>query len=140
MSYLSGSNTKASNGLEIVSQDEAFRRLGPEGRRIMVTAAQHSIDTYKEYASRNLAETAYDHIPLRRNVNADKTSTTKSSQDVDNVRKIGRLMERVEVLEAENRALKKKNAEFEDKNRSLKRKNTEFEDKQAKMAKLLADD
>ncbi|KAL9565769.1 hypothetical protein ACKAV7_009951 [Fusarium commune] len=40
--------------------------------------------------------------------------------------KIGRLMERVEALEAENK--------------SLKRKNTEFEDKQAKMVKLLTDE
>lgn len=39
---------------------------------------------------------------------------------------LGRLMERVEALEAENRALKKKNSELED--------------KQAKVVKLLTDD
>ncbi|KAF5967031.1 hypothetical protein FCOIX_12196 [Fusarium coicis] len=103
-----------------------------------------------------------------RNAKAEKVSNDKSSQDMDNVRKVGRLMERVEVLEAENRALKKKNTELEDKIRALKkenakakdrnlslmgeniefqeknlflkRKNTEFEDKQAKMVRLLTDE
>lgn len=44
---------------------------------------------------------------------------------MDNIRKIGRLVECVEALEAENRALKK---------------NSELEDKQAKVVKLLTDD
>ncbi|KAG9498498.1 hypothetical protein J7337_009305 [Fusarium musae] len=56
----------------------------------------------------------------------EQATKTFSREDMDNIRKIGRLMERVEVLEAENRALKKKN--------------TEFKDKQAKMVKLLTDE
>ncbi|KAG5755133.1 hypothetical protein H9Q72_006423 [Fusarium xylarioides] len=140
MSFSHGNKAKISDKMEMVSRDEFLRRLGPGGRRSFVTTARNSIATYEEYAARNLAETAHDNIQLRNNVNPEKASTTKSSQEMDNVRKIGRLMERVEVLEAENRALKKKNAEFEDKNRSLKRKNTEFEDEQAKMVKLLTDE
>ncbi|KAF4435345.1 hypothetical protein FACUT_7256 [Fusarium acutatum] len=95
------------------------------------------VDSAQKDAEIGPAGTAHDNIG---NAKAEKTSNTKSSQDMDNIRKIGRLMERVELLEAENRALKKKNAEFEDKNRFLKRKNIEFEDKQAKMVKLLTDE
>ncbi|KAF5670812.1 hypothetical protein FDENT_11133 [Fusarium denticulatum] len=117
-----------------------FRRLGPEECRDWVEKGQGIIDAFGPHAAKSPAGTAHDNIQQRGNTRTERTSNTKSSQDMDNIRKIGRLMERIEVLEAENRALKKKNAEFEDKNRSLKRKNTEFEDKQAKMVKLLTDD
>ncbi|KAF5580205.1 hypothetical protein FPANT_9399 [Fusarium pseudoanthophilum] len=114
---------------EMAFQDENLRRLGRAGRRAAVASAQNTIATYEGYASRNPAETAHDHIQLRRNLNTDKTSTDKASQEKDNVRKIARLMERVEALEAENQAFKKKNSEFEDENRALKRKNAELEDR-----------
>ncbi|KAF5581525.1 hypothetical protein FPCIR_10095 [Fusarium pseudocircinatum] len=133
-------NTKWMWDGEHISQDEFFRRSGPEGCRHWVEKGQAVVNDFGPHAAKNPAETAHDNIQQRGNTKAERASNTKSSQDMDNVRKIGRLMERIEVLEAENRALKKKNAEFEDKNRSLKRKNTEFEDKQAKMVKLLTDD
>ncbi|KAF5552459.1 hypothetical protein FNAPI_7047 [Fusarium napiforme] len=155
-------------GGKTVSRDEFFHRLGPEGRRDWAEKGQWMADTFGTHAAKSPAGTAYENIQQRGNIKAEKVSNDKSSQDMDNIRKIGRLMERVEVLEAENRALKKKNTEFEDeiralkkenakakdrnlslmgeniefqeKNLFLKRKNTEFEDKQAKMAKLLTDD
>ncbi|KAF5558415.1 hypothetical protein FMEXI_389 [Fusarium mexicanum] len=114
MSYSSGNNSKASDGLKIVSHDEFHYLLGPGGRYTAVTSAQDTIARYEDYASRNPVETAHDNIQLRSNVSAERTSTTKSSQEMHHVRKIGRLMKRVEVLEAENRALKKKNGELED--------------------------
>ncbi|KAF5707086.1 hypothetical protein FMUND_11269 [Fusarium mundagurra] len=129
MSSSSGNKGKPFHKREMAFQDENLRRLGRAGRRAAVASAQNTIATYEGYASRNPAETAHDHIQLRRNVNAQGTSNTKSSQEMDNIRTIGRLLERVEVLEAEKLALKRKNTEFKDENRALKRKNAEFEDK-----------
>ncbi|EMT69855.1 hypothetical protein FOC4_g10008292 [Fusarium odoratissimum] len=103
--HTDGLKRKASDKLETVAMDEFLRRLGPGGRRDWTTR---------------------DNIQLGGNSKAEGTSNTKSSQDMDNIRKVGRLMERVEALEAENRALKKKNSELED--------------KQAKVVKLLTDD
>ncbi|KAF5243157.1 hypothetical protein FANTH_8349 [Fusarium anthophilum] len=140
MSYSSENNVKASEGLKIISQDELFRRLGPEGCRDWVERGQGLINQFGPHAAKSPTGTAHENIQQRGNAKVEKTPKTKSLQDMDNIRKIGRLMERVEVLEAENRALKKKNTEFEDKNQYLKRKNTEFEDKQVKMMKLLTDE
>ncbi|TVY63807.1 hypothetical protein Focb16_v014430 [Fusarium oxysporum f. sp. cubense] len=106
--------------------DEFLHRLGPGGRRGWVNMTRGTIDLFEAYESKNPAETTRDNIQLGGNSKAEGTSNTKSSQDMDNIRKVGRLMERVEALEAENRALKKKNSELED--------------KQAKVVKLLTDD
>ncbi|KAH7475181.1 hypothetical protein IWW34DRAFT_847063 [Fusarium oxysporum f. sp. albedinis] len=142
--HTSGLKRKASDKLETVSMDEFLRRLGPGGRRDWVNSTRGTIDLYEAYESKNPAETTRDNTQLggkkpwqkefnysfansdSGNSKAEGTSNTKSSQDMDNIRKIGRLMERVEALEAENRALKKKNSELED--------------KQAKVVKLLTDD
>ncbi|KAG7432229.1 hypothetical protein Forpi1262_v006848 [Fusarium oxysporum f. sp. raphani] len=142
--HTSGLKRKASDKLETVSMDEFLRRLGPGGRRDWVNKTRGTIDLFEAYESKNPAETTRDNTqlggkkPWQKELNysfansdsgnskAEGTSNTKSSQDMDNIRKIGRLMERVEVLEAENRALKKKNFELED--------------KQAKVVKLLTDD
>ncbi|ENH70393.1 hypothetical protein FOC1_g10012318 [Fusarium oxysporum f. sp. cubense race 1] len=124
--HTSGLKRKASDKLETVSMDEFLRRLGPGGRRDWVNKTRGTIDLFEAYESKNPAETTRDNTQLGGNAKAEGTSNTKSSQDMDNIRKIGRLMERVEALEAENRTLKKKNFELED--------------KQAKFVKLLTDD
>ncbi|KAF5604527.1 uncharacterized protein FSUBG_6830 [Fusarium subglutinans] len=113
-------------GGEIISQDELLRRLGPEGCKDWVERGQGLINQFGPHAAKSPAGTAHENIQQRGNAKVEKTPRTKSSQDMDNIRKIRRLMERVEVLE--------------DKNRSLKRKKTEFEYKQAKMVKLLTDE
>ncbi|KAH7202308.1 hypothetical protein DER44DRAFT_669624 [Fusarium oxysporum] len=124
--HTSGLKRKASDKLETVSMDEFLRRLGPGGRRDWANKTRGTIDLFEAYESKNPAETTRDNTQLGGNAKAEGTSNTKSSQDMDNIRKVGRLMERVEALEAENRALKKKNSELED--------------KQAKVVKLLTDD
>ncbi|KAF4336473.1 hypothetical protein FBEOM_9681 [Fusarium beomiforme] len=138
MSSQHNSNAK----LETVSQPEFFCRLGPAGCRDWVNRMKGVIASYEAYASANPIETAHDNIQLRGNAKAETIPTTNTSKGMDNIRKIGRLMERIEALEAENLALKRKNANLEDKqaeNESLKRKNSEFEEKQAKMRKFLAE-
>ncbi|KAG4283139.1 hypothetical protein FPRO06_09812 [Fusarium proliferatum] len=114
MSYSSEHNAKASGGLEMLSTDEFLRRLGPEGRRSFVTTAQKNITTaqnniaaYGEYASRYPIETASDNIQLRGIAKTEGTFTTRSSQDMDNVDKSARLLERLEALEAFQRAMEK---------------------------------
>ncbi|KAF5628721.1 hypothetical protein F25303_10354 [Fusarium sp. NRRL 25303] len=121
MSYLPGNNANASDGLEMLSADEFLRRLGPEGRRSFVTTAQKNITTaqnniaaYEEYASRYPIETAYDNIQLRGNAKTDGTFTTRSSQDMDNVVRSARLLERLEASEAFQRAMEEKMTESED--------------------------
>ncbi|KLO99354.1 uncharacterized protein FFB20_07386 [Fusarium fujikuroi] len=121
MSYSSEHSAKASDGLEMVSTDEFLRRLGPEGRRSFVataqkniTTAQNNIAAYEEYASRYPIETAYDNIQLRGIAKTDGTSITKSSQDMDNVVESARLLERLEALEAFQRAMEEKTTDLED--------------------------
>ncbi|KAF9771544.1 hypothetical protein IL306_010807 [Fusarium sp. DS 682] len=140
-------NEKSPSDMKTVPMSEFLHHAGPEGRRAIVNIANTARTIYKEYAAENPAETAYDNIQLRgkKRARSDrvKTEATPMTNNMDNIRKIGRLMERVEALEAENRALKRKNSELEDKQaekQAFKRKNTEFEDKQAKMRKLLEDE
>ncbi|RKL46924.1 hypothetical protein BFJ72_g2663 [Fusarium proliferatum] len=121
MSYSSEHNAKASGALEMLSTDEFLRRLGPEGRRSFVTTAQKNITTaqnniaaYGEYASRYPIETASDNIQLRGIAKTEGIFTTRSSQDMDNVDKSARLLERLEALEAFQRAMEEKSTELED--------------------------
>ncbi|KAF5562592.1 hypothetical protein FPHYL_5576 [Fusarium phyllophilum] len=93
---------------EVISRDEFLRRLGPEGCRDWVEKGQAVVNDFGPYAAKSPAGTAYKNIQQRGNAKAEKVSNTKSSQDMNNIRKTGRLMERIEVLEAENRALKKR--------------------------------
>ncbi|KAK2126679.1 hypothetical protein NOF04DRAFT_1399269 [Fusarium oxysporum II5] len=114
--HTDGLKRKASDKLETVAMDEFLRRLGPGGRRDWLGGKK----LWQKGLNYSFANSDSG------NSKAEGTSNTKSSQDMDNIRKVGRLMERVEALEAENRALKKKNSELED--------------KQAKVVKLLTDD
>ncbi|EWY87380.1 hypothetical protein FOYG_11585 [Fusarium oxysporum NRRL 32931] len=120
--HTSGLKRKASDKLETVSVDEFLRRLGPGGRRDWSIGLEAPLIFLKHMNAKTLLR----QLATTLSWEAEGTFNTKSSQDMDNIRKIGRLMERVEALEAENRALKKKNSELED--------------KQAKVVKLLTDD